>query len=420
MVSKKIKEIVNGRVFRNMSWLGSAELANRVFRLATTVTLARHFSQKEYGLMAIIYISYEFAFVFIRSGITAKIVQTDDESLQTICDSSYWINWIACIIAFCIQCLAAYPISLFYGSIDLFLPLCFCALTYLIFPFFLIKSSLIERGNRMKALAFIHAAQSITSSLMVVGFVVLGLGIWSIALAMFCSTLLWTVVNLLDTSWKTPQAFILKDWENIVNFSKNVLGVELLTRLRSNLDYLIIGKFLSVDELGFYYFAFNAGSGITMNIVNMFVWALYPHLCGIRTDPHKFKIEYFKNLKVIMVSISLIVMLQSSLSHFYVPVIFGIKWLPAIPVLILICISVVPVSLKLVTSILLNADDKPEVSLYFDVFYTAVFALAILSVVQHGVYWVAFAVLFCHSAMSIIFSILASKKVFGSALGAPL
>ena len=390
MVRKKIKEIVDGRVFRNMSWLGSAELVSRVFRLATTVTLARYFSQEEYGLMAIIYISFEFAFVFIKSGITAKIVQTDDESLQAICDTSYWVNWIACVMAFCVQCLAAYPISRFYGSSDLFLPLCFCSLTYLIFPFFLIKASLIERGNKMKAIAFVHAAQSITASLMIVGFVALGLGIWSIALAMFFSTFLWTVVNVLDTSWKRPKKVTFKDWEKVAAFSKNVLGVELLNKLRNNLDYLIVGKFLSVSDLGFYYFAFNAGSGITMNIVNTFVWALYPHLCSIRADPRQFKLEYFKNLKVIMLSISLVVMLQSSLSHFYVPIVFGMKWLPAIPVLILICISVVPVSLKLVSSILLNADDKPEVSLYFDIIYTVVFALSILSVVQYGVYWVAF------------------------------
>jgi PST family polysaccharide transporter len=416
MVSKKIKEIVNGRVFRNMSWLGSAELVNRVFRLATTVTLARYFSQKEYGLMAIIYISFEFAFVFIKGGITAKIVQTDDESLQSVCDTSYWINWIACIMACCIQCLAAYPISQFYGSIDLFLPLCFCSLTYLIFPLCLVKTALIERGNKMKAIAFIHAAQSITASLMIVGLVFLGLGIWSIALAMFFSTLLWTVVNILDTSWETPKKVTFQNWKKIASFSKNVLGVELLNRLRSNLDYLIVGKFLSVADLGFYYFAFNAGSGITMNIVNTFVWALYPHLCSIRAEPHKFKLEYFKNLKVIMLSIFLVVMLQSSLSHFYVPIVFGIKWIPAIPVLILICISVVPVSLKLVSSILLNADGKPEVSLYFDIIYTAIFALSILSVVQYGVYWVAVAVLICHSVMSVTFSMIASKKVFGSAL----
>jgi hypothetical protein len=34
--------------------------------------------------------------------------------------------------------------------------------------------------------------------------------------------------------------------------------------------------------------------------------------------------------------------------------------------------------------------------------------------VQHGIYWVAFSVLICHTFMGILFSILSSKKVFGS------
>ncbi|WP_404787652.1 oligosaccharide flippase family protein [Altericista sp. CCNU0014] len=416
LLSAKVKEIVSGQVFRNMSWLGGAELVNRVFRLGTTLTLPRFFSKNEYGLMAIVYVALDFAFVFIHSGITAKIVQTDDESLQTVCDTSYWINWMACVSAFCIQCLAAYPISKFFGSMDLFWPLCFCALTYLLFPLFLIKSALIQRENRMNEIAIIHAAQSITASLTIVVLVILGMGIWAIALAMFFSTSIWMVVNFRETSWQAPKKITFKGWEEVVNFSKNVFGVELLNRLRSNLDYLIIGKFLSVEELGLYYFAFSAGSGITMNIVNTFVWALYPHLCSIRVERLRFKLEYFKNLKIIMLSISLAVVLQTSLSHFYVPILMGKEWIPAIPLLILICISVIPVSLKLVGSVLLNADNKPEFSLYFDVVYTIVFALSILSAVQFGIYWVAFAVLMCHLVMSILFSIFSSRKVFGSAV----
>jgi O-antigen/teichoic acid export membrane protein len=414
MLIENIKKIVAGRVFRNMSWLGGSELVNRIFRLATTVTLARHFSQKEYGLMAILYIFLDFAFVFIRSGITAKIVQADDDSLQTICDTSYWLNWITCTAAFFVQCFTAYLISHFRGNMDLFSPLCFCALTYLIFPFFLVKSSLIERDNRMKEIAIIHAVQAITASLMIVVLVILGMGIWSVALSMFFSTLIWIVANVRDTSWKTPKKATFKEWKTIVNYSKSVLGVDLLYRLRSNLDYLIIWKFWGDRDLGNYYFAFNAGSGITMNIANTFVWALYPHLCSIRADPSKFKLEYFKNLKVIILSISLVVILQSFLSNFYVPIILGEQWVPAVPILILICISVIPVSLKLLVSILLNASDKPEISLYFDIFYTIIFGLCILSVVQYGVYWVAFAVLICHTVMSILFSMIASKKVFRS------
>ncbi|HEY9825583.1 MAG TPA: oligosaccharide flippase family protein [Stenomitos sp.] len=402
------------RVFRNMGWLGGAELASRVFRFATTLALAHTFSKSEYGLMAILYVSFDFAFVFIRSGISAKIVQAKQEQLKDICDSSFWINWILCITAFIVQCLIAYPISIFYGNSDLFLPLCFSALTYLIFPFFLIKSALIERENRMKEIAVIHAAQSIVSNSMIVVLVLLKFGIWAIALSMFFSTLLWIIVNFRESSWKMPRHVTFKEWHQVAGFSRNVLGVELLNKLRANLDYLIVGKFLSLDALGLYYFAFNAGSGITMNIVNTFIWALYPHLCSLRQEPDKLKYEYFKSLKTIIPLITLVVVAQSSLSVFYVPLLMGQKWIPAIPVLILICLSVIPTSLKMAGSILLNVDDKPQFTLKFDVVYTVLFAVSLLATVQFGVYWVAFGVLMCHLIMGSLFAVLSAKEVFGT------
>jgi PST family polysaccharide transporter len=43
MLINKLKQLFSGQFIRNVGWLGGAELVNRLFRLATTVTLARLF-----------------------------------------------------------------------------------------------------------------------------------------------------------------------------------------------------------------------------------------------------------------------------------------------------------------------------------------------------------------------------------------
>ncbi len=414
MLIAKLQNLLTSRVIQNVGWLGGAEFVNRIFRLATTFILPRYFETKEYALMAILYMFFDFSMVFVRGSIHAKIIQSDENELKNICDTSYWINWLICISAFLIQCGLAYPISKYYESEQLFLPLCLCAVTYLLFPLFMVKASLIERENRIKEVSIIALAQSMSANLMIVFFVVMGFGIWSIAIAMVASTFIWISVNFRETTWKVPKKIILKEWRQVFNFSKNILGVELLNKLRGNLDYLIVGKFIGLDALGLYYFAFNAGSGITMNVVSVFVVALFPHLCDIRSDAHKFKYEYFKNLKIIIAVVSAIVILQSSLSYFYVPILFGTKWIPAIPILVLICLSVIPTTLKQIGSILLNADDKPHLTLYFDVAYTVIFAISLIIASRFGIYQVALAVLLCHALMGSLFSIWSSRTVFGS------
>lgn len=415
MLSQKIKYLFADKIIQNASWLGGAEFANRIFRFVTTVVLANNFKPTDYGLMAFVYIAFEFASVFIRVGLTAKIIHAEQDDLQSVCDTAYWLCWIASIGVFLVQCLMAYPLSLIFQNPQLWMPLCSSAFAYLAFPFFLVQTSLVERQNKMKNLAVINAAQSISSNLLIVGLALAGWGINAIVVAILLTTPIWIFANRYQTLWSPPKRITLSAWNSIAKYSQNIIGIDLLTRLRGNIDYLIVGKVLGFDALGMYYFAFNAGSGITMNFVNAFIWALFPHLCSVREDRYQLQQEFDRNLKRITIFITLIVLTQVCLAPFYLPLITQEKWeqwKPAVPILVLICLSVIPSSWKMGSSILLSVADKPHLTLYFDVIYTIIFTLGILGTVSHGIYWVAATVLACHLILGSIFAVWSRRQVF--------
>jgi PST family polysaccharide transporter len=52
MLINKLKQQLSGQFIRNVGWLGGAELANRIFRLGTTITLARLLNPYDYGLVS--------------------------------------------------------------------------------------------------------------------------------------------------------------------------------------------------------------------------------------------------------------------------------------------------------------------------------------------------------------------------------
>jgi len=410
----KAKQLLLNQFIRNVGWLGGAELVNRIFRLGTTVTLARVFSPQDYGLMAVIYITADFANTFtLKGGIGAKIVQADKQDVETICNTSYWLNWILCCLVFIIQCVAAFPVAQFYGSNQLVLPLCTVALTYLMLPVFMVQFALIERENRLKVTAFSRATQSILSNIITVTLALLGMGVWAIVWAMVLATPVRIVIIWINHPWRPPKHFQLERWQEIAGFAKNVLGVALLTKLRLNLDYLLVGAFWGGKELGIYYFAFNAGSGITKNIVNMFMSALYPYICAVRENYQEFKKRYLSSIRIVVLIIVPIVILQSSLAPLYVPIIFGEKWTPAIPILIIICLSVIPYSFKWASSLPLQATDKTHIMLYLDIAYTIIFGASLLVVVKWGILWVATTVLVVDSLLSLMFIFLATKHSFG-------
>jgi len=413
MPINKLKQLLSDRFIRNIGWLGVAELVNRIFRLATTVTLARTFSPYDYGMVSVIYTIIEFASVFaLRAGIGAKIVQAEEQELKVVCDTAYWINWILYGSLFIIQLVAAYPIARFYGNNKLIWPICVLASVYLMHPFFLIQSILIERENRLKVTALCTATQAILSNIIIVILAVLGMGVWAVVWSMVLTYPVWIVINYINHPWRPPTSFTLERWQEITSYGSKLLGVDLLGRLRMNLDYLLVGGFIGIEALGLYFFAFNAGLGISQSILNSITVALFPHLCAARGNAKQLKKQFLGSLKTIALILVPLVFLQSSLSPFYVPIIFGQKWVTAIPILILICLSAVPIALSRATSQLLQTVDKTHIDFYWNMIFTVIFAASLLLTVREGIFWVAVAVLITQAVAMPIFTVWVSRTIF--------
>lgn len=413
MLIDKLKQQLTNPFVRNVGWMGGAELANRIFRLGTTVTLARLLSPYDYGLAAVVLTTNEFASIFtVGSGIGSKLIQADEKDLKVLCDTAYWMNWILCGSLFIIQCIVAFPIGWFYGNNSVILPICVASLVYLMLPLYAVQVAMINRENRLNIVALCNLLQSALINILTIGLALLGMGMWAIILPIVVTTPVWIVINLRNHPWRPRSSFTLEGWHEIANFSKNMLGSELLSKLRANLDYLLVGRFLGIEALGVYYFAFNAGLGISLNVINTLTWPLFPHLCAVRKDKEQFKRRYFKSLKTIGIVIVPLVILQSTLAPFYVPIVFGQKWVTAIPILMLICLSALPRPFFNAASQILNAVDKTQLNLYGQIVFTVVFSLALLLAVQWGIFWVAAAVLISHITIMPIFSIWATQYVF--------
>lgn len=407
----KLKENLSSQFIRNLGWLSMAEVIPRIFRLGVTVLLARFLTPYDYGLAAILAMVGEFARVFMEVGISAKIIQAEQKNLGTLCNSAYWLNWIIYSGLFLLQCIVAFPLAWFYREPHLIILISVSAIPYLFWPIAAINCILITRENRLKICAINNVIKNSVSYILSVIFAALGMGVWAIVLPWIFVAPIETLIYYTNHSWR-PIGFTTKYWHEIFSFGKNVFGVQLLKTLRNNLDYLIVGRFLGIQDLGLYFFGFNAGLGISLSVISALNTALFPHLCAVRTNLFELKKRYINSIKTIGILIIPLVLVQSSLAPLYVPVVFGQKWVAAIPVLILICLSAIPRPFADAASQLLVAFGKPNLDLRWNIIFTAVFTGALLV----GVHWqalgVATAVLLVHSVSLPLFIYWATRYVF--------
>jgi teichuronic acid exporter len=391
-----LKQKLASRFLQNLGWLGLSELFIRISRLAATVVLARQLSKYEYGLAALILTTNAFVEVFTHNGIWDKLIQADEEDIEDLSQTAYCLNWIVCVCLFLIQCLISYPVAWFYHDNNLILPICAMSVVYLLIPMGLVQSSLSQRENRLHVLALANGVQVSTDNVLTIILAFCGMGYWAIILPKIIVAPIWVGIHYFNQKWRPKKGFSFKKWQEIIRFGRSVLGVRMMNTLRNNLDYLIAGKFLGVEALGIYYFAFNAGLGISMSAIDALDIALFPHLCAARAEPTKFKERYFSSFKTIALIVVPLVLLQSSLAPIYVPIVFGQKWLPAIPILILICLSAIPRPFANAASRALWAMDKPDWDLKWNIFFTGFFAIALLIGANWNIICIAVAVLLAH------------------------
>lgn len=413
-IISKLNNKISNQFVRNLSLLGMAEIVSRICRLGLTVILARYLTPYDYGLAAIVGTVNEFTRVFIEVGVNAKIIQSEPENLHVLSNSGYWLNWIVFSSLFICQCILAFPVSWFYRDSHLILPICVAAIPYLTLPFATIQYAFILRENKLKICAINNVFKNLTSYLLSAIFAVLGMGIWAIVLPWVFVTPIEMFIYYKNHSWRPTLGFTRKYWNDILSFGKNILGVQLLKTLRNNLDYLIVGRFLGIHQLGLYFFGFNAGLGISLSIINAINTATLPHLCTFQYSLRELKRCYFSVLKTIALVIIPLVFLQSSLAHLYVPFIFGHKWEVAIPVLVLICLSAIPRSFADAASQLLVAVGKPNLDFYWNILFTTIFTISLFIGIQWQAIGVATFVLLAHVIFLPLFVFWATNYVFRS------
>ncbi|MBC1220729.1 lipopolysaccharide biosynthesis protein [Nostoc sp. UCD121] len=407
------KRLFQDRFIRNIGWMGAAELVIRVFRLVTTVILARFLSAEDYGLAAIVLMTNEFIRVFTRNGIADKIVQADASDIEELCRTAYGLNWLIAGVLFTVQCLASLAIAQFYNNSHLILPICLIAITYLVYPLAMVQTALIRRENRLNILALITSVQVSTDNVLTAIFALSGMGMWAIILPKFLVAPIWIILTFKYQPWRMTQSFTFAKGRQITSFASRVLGIELLTIFRENVDYLLIGRFLGVQALGVYYFAFNAGLGLSLSVINAIRVSLFSDLCDLNSQVTLFADRYMQSLRKIALMIVPLVVLQSSLAPFYVPLIFGHKWVEqgAVSILIVICCSALSRPFADAASLMFRAFGQPQIELRWNLLFTGFLAIAIWLGTQWGILGAAVAVMVTHLTLQPLYTIWATRQI---------
>ena len=324
---------------RNVGWITGAEIISRVGRIVAAIVLARTLDAYSFGIAALALTVFELVRLFCENGIGASVVRACEDDVDATANTAYRIMWVICGTLASIQIAIGAVAAFAFSAPTLGAMIAVLSGVYLIMPFGVVHGFILQRAERFRHLAGVTAAQTTADHMFTAVLALSGFGAWAIVLPKLLTAPIWLIGVRWGQPWKRNTAAGDIPLASITTFAFPVLGAELLTACRDQADKLIVSAFLGVEALGVYYFAFNAGLGLSSSLNRAVSSALYPHLCKAATIGESLVARFDKLLSRGGPALGSIYVLQAAAALLYVPLLFGQTWAHAAPLVAIFCLS---------------------------------------------------------------------------------
>jgi O-antigen/teichoic acid export membrane protein len=303
-----------------------------VVQYAQILILAHFMGPSAFGLITIIYLTYAFASLFVDCGMGAAIISfqlSDRDSFSTL----FWLN-LAAGGAIALLLFAAAPLlAAFFDSDRLGSLVRLVAVCPFILSFSLQYLSLLQKELRFGAIAAAEIAGKCTGMVVFAVLLLTTRGLDAPIWALLVDTAVRACILVLAGRRLTPVAPVFRPRivARYYSYGAFQLGDRITNFLATRVDHILIGAFLTPEDLGYYSFAYTLVSQPHIRIGPVLKRLSIPLLARAQDAPPALKKTYLSVVDLLLTISVPLLMGITFLSPLYIPLFFGDKWTPSIP-----------------------------------------------------------------------------------------
>ena len=276
------------KTISGLIWSFIDSIAGQGISFIVGIILARLLSPKEFGLIGMLTIFIAISQSFIDSGFRQALIRKQD-CTQTDYSTVFYFN-IAVGVAFYILLFAfANSISNFFHEPVLKELIKVLGLALIINSFTMIQSTLLTKRIDFKLQAKISIIASLISGIISIYMAYTGLGVWSLVALTLIKYATNSILLWYWNKWKPALLFSKKSFKELFSFGSNLLVSGLIDTIYRNIYYVIIGKYFTAVELGYYTRAEQFQSLPSANLQGIIGRVSYPVLSTLQHDLPKLK-----------------------------------------------------------------------------------------------------------------------------------
>lgn len=339
---------IKQEIAKGVFWIAVARYSGIFISLGITAILARNVSPAAFGTMAVATVITAFLDIFIDMGFGTAIVQFKDLTKRQI-NSIFMVGTGIGLILATGMFFAATFIADYYGDSTLVI-VCRC----LCIPILFGALNIVPNGLMMKAKRFKTVAlrtlffQVLCGCVAVIG-ALHGWGIYALIVTPVITSVGVFIVNFINYPQKLTFDIDFGAIRRVWGYSSFQFLFNFVNYFSRNLDKLIIGKYFSMAQLGYYDKSYRLMQLPLQNITFVISPVLHPILSSLQDDKKQLGEKNRKLVRMLSyISFPLGILLYFSADDI-INIIFGPDWEPSIPVFRILALSL-PLQIILSTS----------------------------------------------------------------------
>ena len=317
-------------------WSFVDTMAGQGISFIVGIILARLLSPREFGLIGMITVFIAVSQSFINSGFSSALIRKKN-CTNTDFSTVFFFNLAAGILFFLILFFSAPAISTFFNEPKLSLILKILGIVLIIDSLTIIQQTILTKRINFKLQAKISIIASTGSGIVSIIMAFYGFGVWALVTQRIIRQVLNSLFLWLWNKWRPLFVFSKVSFRELFGFGSKLLISGLIDTIYTNIYYLIIGKFFSAQELGYYTRADGFKNLPSQNLNSIISRVTFPVLSELQDDISRLRNNYQKLIRSVMFITFILMMGMAAVAESMIYTLIGAKWEPAIIYLQMLC-----------------------------------------------------------------------------------
>lgn len=381
------------KAVKGTKWVFFSTVSYSVFQLIVTIIIARLLAPADFGLFAYAMIFMSVTALFQDLGMRQALIQRKDR-IEDAADIVFISNIVLGVFWYIGTFIIAPYVADFFGNPQITKILRVMALSFLITPFSSVQNTLLIKNLYFKKLFYLSLLPAFIPGIISILLAFLGFGVWSLIYGSLIGAFLNVLVLWLMVHWRPRCRFDRMLAGQMLKFGRAVSAESVLSWVVNTMDDVLVGKWLGSAALGFYRVGFNISITPAKYISSPLIKIAFPAFSKLQENKDEIREAFLKVIKYIsLITFPLGVGIATTASLF-IPVLFGEKWIPSIPVIQIISLYGIFMSIGSIIPQVYKALGRPDIYLKYVSVRSAVAIPVYYYVVPYGLTAISIAHLF--------------------------